>query len=396
MTTPAKLEPAEKLRTTAPSGSSVEVSPVTSAHDLDRFVELPLELYAGDPNFISPLLMERRDFLDPAKNPFFQHAPHQLFLARQGGKVVGRIAAVEDRNYNAFHGSDYGFFGMYEAVDDDEVAGALFEAARGWIRARGRKRLMGPINLSTNHDMGLLIDGFEHPPTLQIPYNPRYYVRHFEEVFGLPKVKDLLAWWIDTRLDPDPKVERIAEKVRKKEGIVVRPIDLSDFDAEVRRIKEIYNSAWEKNWGFVPFTDEEFAHVAKDMKSFAKEDLILIAEVEGEPVAFTMSLPDINQALAHMKGRLTHFGLPIGLAKLLWYSRKIDQIRLLTLGVKEKYRKRGIDSILYLDSLRACRRMGYTGCDVSWILEDNTLINRSIEIMGGKVYKTFRVYEAEV
>ena len=381
---------------TPPTSADVTVRPVESAHDLDLFVRLPAELHAGDPSFVPPLLMERKDFLNPRKNPFFDHAPHQLFLAWQRGRVVGRVAAVEDQDYNRFHDSDYGFFGMYEAVDDDEVARALFAAAKEWIRARGRKQLMGPMNLSTNHDFGLLIEGFEHRPAIMDPHYPRYYQRHFEELFGLRKAKDLWAWILSPSTDPDPKIVRIAQKVREKEGIVVRPVNLSDFTNEVRRIKEVYNAAWEKNWGFVPFTDAEFDHVAKDMKAFVRPELLLLAEVQGEPVAFAMTVPDVNQALAHVGGRLTTFGVPIGLAKLLWWSRKIDNLRLITLGVKQQYRKRGIDAILYLDSLLAARKLGFKSCDISWILEDNDLINRSIKLMGAKRYKTFRVYEDEV
>jgi len=381
---------------TPPTSADVTVRPVESAHELDLFVRLPAELHAGDPSFVPPLLMERKDFLNPRKNPFFDHAPHQLFLAWQRGRVVGRVAAVEDQDYNRFHGTDYGFFGMYEAVDDDDVARALFATAKAWIRARGRKQLRGPMNLSTNHDFGLLIDGFEHRPAIMVPHNPRYYQRHFEELFGLRKAKDLWAWILAPSTDPDPKIVRIAEKVREKEGIVVRPVNLSDFANEVRRIKDVYNAAWEKNWGFVPFTDAEFDHVAKDMKAFVRPELLLLAEVQGEPVAFSMTVPDVNQALAHVGGRLTTYGVPIGLAKLLWWSRKIDNLRLITLGVKQQYRKRGIDAILYLDSLMAARRLGFKSCDISWILEDNDLINRSIKLMGAKRYKTFRVYEDEV
>jgi len=381
---------------TPPTSADVTVRPVESAHELDLFVRLPAELHAGDPSFVPPLLMERKDFLNPRKNPFFDHAPHQLFLAWQRGRVVGRVAAVEDQDYNRFHGTDYGFFGMYEAVDDDDVARALFATAKAWIRARGRKQLMGPMNLSTNHDFGLLIDGFEHRPAIMVPHNPRYYQRHFEELFGLRKAKDLWAWILAPSTDPDPKIVRIAEKVREKEGIVVRSVNLSDFANEVRRIKDVYNAAWEKNWGFVPFTDAEFDHVAKDMKAFVRPELLLLAEVQGEPVGFSMTVPDVNQALAHVGGRLTTYGVPIGLAKLLWWSRKIDNLRLITLGVKQQYRKRGIDAILYLDSLMAARRLGFKSCDISWILEDNDLINRSIKLMGAKRYKTFRVYEDEV
>lgn len=382
--------------TEAKQARSVVIERVATSRQRDAFLQLPYEIYAGDPNWVPPLLAERRDFLDPARNPFFKHATAELFLAKKDGKVVGRIAACEDRNYNAFHGEKVGFFGFYEAVDDDEVARALFEAARSWIRNRGLTKAIGPANFTSNHDLGLLVEGFDQPPVVMMTYNPRYYIRHFEQVLGLPRAKDLYAWWLSAHVDPPERVVRIAEKVRAKEGVVVRPVNLRDFANEARRIKEIYNAAWEKNWGFVPFTDEEFDHVARDMKQLAAPELILIAEVRGEPVAFSMTLPDLNQALIHVGGRLTTFGLPVGLAKLLWYSRKIDQLRLITLGIKEQYRKRGLDAILYLDTLRAARKLGYKGGEISWTLEDNVLVNRAIEMMGGQRYKTYRLYEAEV
>lgn len=390
-------EPAEKLKAApAKAATSVTIERVVTARQQDEFLALPARIYAGDPNYVPPLLMERRDFFDQAKNPFYKHATVELFLARKDGELVGRIAACEDRNYNAFHGSKTGFFGFYEAVDDDDVAHALFEAARSWIRNRGLAEMLGPSNFTSNHELGLLVEGFDSPPVVMMTYNPRYYIRHFEEVLGLKKAKDLWAWWLSAHVDPPERVVRIAEKVRAKEGIVVRPVNLKDFSEEAKRIKEIYNAAWEKNWGFVPFTDEEFDHAAKDMKQIAVPDLVLVAEVQGEPVAFSLTLPDMNQALIHVGGKLTTFGLPIGLGKLLWHSRKIDQLRLIMLGLKEQYRKRGIDAILYLDTLRAARKLGYKGGEISWTLEDNVLVNRAIEMMGGQHYKTWRIYEAEL
>lgn len=389
---------AETAQKTSPSPAprTVAVEAVAGERQRDEFLELPYRLHAGDPCFVPPLLMERRDFLDPRKNPFFKHATHELFLARRAGKVVGRIAACEDRNYNAFHDTRIGWFGFYEAIDDDEVAQALFEAARSWLRGRGLTLALGPANFTSNHDWGALVDGFDTPPLVMMTYNPRYYVRHFEEVLGLKREKDLYAWWMSAEVDPPEKVVRIAEKVRAKEGIVVRPVNVRDFAGETRRIKEIYNAAWEKNWGFVPFTDEEFEHTAKDLKLLAVPELLLLAEVDGDPVAFSMTLPDVNQALIKVGGRLTRFGVPIGLAKLLWYSKKIDRLRLVTLGIKEAYRKRGIDAVLYLETLRAARRLGYKGGEISWTLEDNVLVNRAIEMMGGHRYKTYRIYAAEV
>ena len=388
--------PAKAPRRAVAPDPSIRVDRVAGPADLRDFLALPRAVYAGDPSWVPPLEMERRDFLDPKRNPFFRHATAELFVARRGERVVGRVAAVEDRAYNQFHGTRVGHFGLYEAIDDDAVALALWDAASRWIRGRGLPRAIGPVNLSTNHDCGLLVDGFDAPPVVMTTYNPRYYVRHFEEVLGLPKAKDLWAWWMWADVDPPEKVVRIAEKIRAKEHVKVRPVDLSDFAAEARRIKEIYNAAWEKNWGFVPFSDEEFDHAAKDLKQLVVPDLLLLAEVNGEPAAFSMTLPDLNQALAKVGGRLTRYGLPVGLARLIWHSRKIDQLRLVTLGIKAPFRKRGLDAILYLDTLRAARRLGYRGGEISWTLEDNVLVNRAIETMGGKRTKTYRLYEAEV
>lgn len=222
-------------------------------------------------------------------------------------------------------------------------------------------------------------------------YNPRYYPALYEAA-GFAKAKDLYAWELSSDVPPPEKVARIADKIRQRDGVVVRPVRLADFENEVRRIKDIYNAAWEKNWGFVPMTEREFDHMAREMKQLVVADLLLIAEVGGEPVAFSMTLPDANIALKAAGGRLTRFGLPIGLAKLVLAARKIKRLRLITLGIKEGFRKRGLDAILYLDTLRTAKRLGYTGGEISWTLEDNHLVNRAIESMGGRKYKTYRVY----
>jgi GNAT superfamily N-acetyltransferase len=223
-------------------------------------------------------------------------------------------------------------------------------------------------------------------------YNPRYYPELYEAC-GLGKAKDLWAWELSSSVPPPEKVARIAEKMRQREGIVVRHVNLKDFDNEVKRIKDIYNAAWEKNWGFVPMTEAEFDHMAKEMKTVVRPELLLIAEVKGEPVAFSMTLPDANEALKAAKGRLTTFGLPIGLAKLVLASRRIRRLRLVTLGIKEGYRRRGLDAILYLDTIRTAKKLGYEGGEIGWTLEDNHLVNRAIESMGGKKSKTYRLYQ---
>jgi len=370
----------------------VTITLVQSSTDKDAFVKFPYALYSGDPNWVPPLEVERKDFLDPRKNAFFEFGKVELFLARRGGSVVGRIAAVNDPRYNDFHKTQLGFFGMFECINDAGVARALFDAAAGWVRVQGFRAMMGPVNFSTNYECGVLTEGFDAPPVVLMAYNPRYYPELYEAC-GLTKAKDLWAWELSSSVPPPEKVARIAEKLRQREGITVRHVNLKDFDNEVRRIKDIYNSAWEKNWGFVPMTEAEFDQLAREMKPLVVAQLLLIAEVKGEPVAFSMTLPDANSALKAAGGRLTTFGLPIGLVKLVLASRKIKRLRLVTLGIKEGFRRRGIDAILYLDTLRTARQLGYSGGEISWTLEDNHLVNRAIESMGGRKYKTYRLYE---
>jgi GNAT superfamily N-acetyltransferase len=385
-------------RITPPEGdapaavSAVTITPVQSAQDRDAFVLFPYALYRDDPNWVPPLIMERKDFLNPRKNAWFAHGSVELFLARQNGEVVGRIAAVNDPNYNRFHGTSLGFFGMFECIDDTAVARGLFDAAARWNKANGFSAMLGPVNFSTNYECTVLVEGFDAPPAVMMAYNPRYYPALYE-ANGFRKAKDTWAWELSSSVPPPEKVVRIAEKIRQREGVVVRSLNIKDFHNEVRRIKALYDQAWEKNWGFVPMTDAEFDQMAREMKPLVVPDLLLIAEVKGEPVGFSMTVPDANIALKAAGGRLTRYGLPIGLAKLLLASRRIKWLRLILLGVVPGYRKRGIDAILYLDTIRTAKRLGYTGGEISWTLEDNDLINRAIESMGGRRCKTYRFYE---
>jgi GNAT superfamily N-acetyltransferase len=373
---------------------AIAVTRVLDGIEADRFIKFQWQVYrsANDLHWVPPLLMERRDFLDPRKNPFFQHAEVALFLARRGEEIVGRIAAIEDRKFNAFHGTRTAYFGLYESVNDPAVAAALFGAARDWARWRGLDTLLGPMNLSTNYEVGLLVEGFDSAPYVLMPYNPRYYPQLFE-ASGLRKAKDLLAWERSAKTPPPERFCRIADKIRQQTGITIRSANLKEFDAEAARIKQVYNAAWEKNWGFVPMTDAEFDKLASDLKQTLEPDLALIAEDHGEPIAFSLTLPDLNQALKHVDGRLTSYGLPIGLAKLLWYTRKIDRLRLMALGIKAGWRRRGIDAVLVVETLRRADAKGYAGGEISWTLEDNDLVNRAIEAAGCTRSKTYRVYE---
>ena len=375
-----------------PAPSGVSVRPVSGKADKNEFIGFQWECYRNHPAWVPPLRMERRDFLDEKKNPFFLHASVQLFLARRDGRVVGRIAAIEDRNYNKFHSAKVCNWGLFECADDVEVARALFDAVRTWARERGLVSLLGPMNFSTNYDCGMLLDAFDLPPFLLTTYNPPYYPA-LVEACGQTKAKDLFGWSLPVQNEVPERVQRLAEKFRKREGLTVRPIDLSDLEGEIDKIKRIYNDAWEQNWGAVPMTDEEFHHMAKDMKQLVVPQLLLIAEVKGDPVAFAMTLPDVNRALAKLPdGKL----FPFGLFKLLWHMKRVKGCRLVALGIKKGFRKRGIDAVLYNDTQKNAQKLGYTDGEISWTLEDNDLINRAIELMGAKKYKTYRVYEGAV
>jgi GNAT superfamily N-acetyltransferase len=389
------IETQTQSGSTSPVVSDVVVSPVTTAAERKEFIHFQYEIYKNDPHFVPPLLMERNDFLNPKKNPWFEFGRAQLFLARRHGKIVGRISASEDPRYNEFHGVKIGWFGLFECIDDVQVAKALLDTAEKWVRERGMTEMMGPASFSSNAEWSTLIDGFNSQPVLLTAYNPSYYPKLFD-AYGLSKAKDLWAWEIDIQKPVPEKVARIAEKVRQREGLVVRQANMKDWTKEVQRIKDIYNAAWEKNWGFVPMTDKEFDHLAKDLKQILTPELSLIAEVNGEAVAFAITLPDANHAIKAANGRLTTFGLPIGLAKLLLASRKIKSGRLAILGIKPGFRKRGIDSVLFKDTFENARKLGWLGGEISWTLEDNDLVNRAIEIFGCKKYKTYRVYKKDL
>ncbi len=375
----------------------VEVTPVRTTRERDAFIEFQLTHYAGDPNFVPPILAERRDFLDRSRNPFLKHAELELFLAHRNGQLVGRIAAINDPNYNSFHNGEVGFFGLFESIEDPGIAGALFEAAASWVRARGLKEMLGPVNISTNNDCGLLVEGFEYPPAMMMPYNPRYYPALFE-ANGLSKAKDLWSWDLSTAVAPPEKVVRVAERLAEQEGVQVRPLDMKDLANEIRRIKSIYNAMLERNWGFVPMSEDEFDVLANRLRPLVqlRPELCLIAEVKGEPVAFSLTFPDSNVALKAARGYLTRWGLPVGLARLAWATRNIDRLRVLMLGIKPGYRRRGIDALLYTQTMRAARALGYSGGELGWTLEDNDLINRAIESMGARRYKTYRIYQRKV
>lgn len=371
---------------------SLTVTPVADNRDLMRFIKLPWSLYRDNPNWVPPLIMDQKNLLSRQKNPFFRHATVEYFLAWRDGELVGRIAAIHDPSYIAFQDENIGFFGFYESIDDQEVADGLFAAARGWLARKDVVAMRGPTNPSTNDSLGLLVDAFDVPPVVMMPYNPGYYPRLFEAA-GLVKAKDLFAYWLhEDRMRID-RLDRFVELLKSRHNLRLRPINLRRLDEEIGIIKAIYNDAWEKNWGFVPWTDEELDHLGHELKPVADPELVMIAYKDDEPVGFSLSLPDLFQALIHVKsGRL----LPFGILKLLYWQRKVSQVRVLAMGISHRYRGLGLDALFYHRTFRYAETKGRQRGECSWILEDNHAMKAALEKMGGYVYKTYRLYDQPI
>ena len=366
---------------------AIEISQVTSDRDRDVFIKFPWRIYRDDPAWVPPLIIERKEFLDRHKHPFYKHGDAALFLARRDDQIVGRIMASDDPRYNQLHQTNVGCFGLFESIDDRDVAAALFETAAKWLRARGRSEIMGPIDYSTNYVCGLLVDGFQYPPAVLTSHNPPYYADFLEQC-GFAKEKDWYAWWFSEFAKPTERLRKIAIARAKKHGVTIRPINLRKLSEEAHRIRTVYNQAWHNNWGFVPFTEAEAEYMAKEMRLLVVPGGTLIAEAGDVPVGFVIAVPDIHIALRRINGRLTYCGVPIGLVKLLYHRRKIRIARMVALGVVEKYRRAGVAEALVLREIEE----GFNTGELSMTLEDNFMINRFIEAMGASKYKTYRIY----
>jgi GNAT superfamily N-acetyltransferase len=370
----------------------MEIVQVSDRRGMDQFIRFPWKVYKSSPNWVPPLISEVK-FILSDKNPFFRHAEAACFLARNGGEVVGRIAAIIDRNHINIHNEQAGFFGFFECLPEPAVAVALLDAAAQWLKERDIEIMRGPMNPSTNDECGFLLEGFDSPPMIMMTYTPPYYLDYMERC-GLTKSKDLFAYLsIIQDVSAAGRLEKLASGVRSRvPGLTVRPANMKQFHRELETVKDIYNSAWSHNWGFVPMTDEEIESMAKRLKPLIVPELLIMAEVNGSPAAFFMAVPDYNQVLSRINGRLG----PVEIMKFLWYSRKISDIRVLTMGVKEEYRKKGIEGLLYLESFKAALQKGYKRAEMSWILEDNVLMQRGCELMGGRLYKKYRIYEQKL
>ena len=371
---------------------AVTVRPVAGRRDLDRFIKLPFRLRRSDPQWVPPLVFERRRFLSRRRNPYFEHADGEYFLAERGNEVVGRITAQVDQRWDHYQGGRDGIFGFFEAEDDRETAAALFDAAAGWLRDRGRERMIGPMDFTLNDECGLLVEGYEAPSMILEPWHPPHY-RQLIEGLGFEKQIDLLMWelWFGALKEGDklhPMIHAAAEKSRQ-EGVALRSMRRADLEAEIARFMEVYNEAWGENWGFVPITEAEVRFQAKALKPILDENWAMMAEKDGEVVGAALTLPDVDQALARMKGRL----LPVGWLHFLRRKRHIDRLRVLALGVKHDYQHLGVAAALYERHVQTAKAVGPRGGHMGWILETNEAMNRAMEGMGGTIVQRYRVYQ---
>lgn len=373
-----------------PGGETVVLPIGRGRADRVRFWRAGLPMYAGDPHFVHPLLMDCHARWRP-ESALFEHAETQHFVAVRGGRDVGRIAATVDHLQDQVHGDRTGLFGWFETEDRRETAHALLDAAAAWLRDRGRDRVRGPVSYTMNGISGLLVDDRRPgPPMVDMAYNPPWYRGHLES-WGLEKARDLLALWMDTPPESDPRIARITRRALERGGFTIRPVrtDRAGFAADVDAVLGIYNQAWERNWGFVPLTEAEIREQAAAFRPILVPDLLLFAEKDGRAVAFALTLPDINEALRRIRGRLW----PWSVVTLLRAKSRIRTARVLTLGVLPAFRRTGLDAAMIHESTERGRRIGIRGGECSWILEDNAAMIHGIRQQGGEVYRTYRVYE---
>lgn len=377
---------------------SVDIIPVETSRDLRRFIDLPWQIYDRTkyPQWVPPLRIAVRDALNTKSNPFYRTAGRQLFLALRNGRPVGRIAAIDNRAHNEFHGDRVGFFGFFECAHDQTVANALFSAAETWLRGGGRDTMRGPMNPSTNHECGLLVGGFEQHPMIMTTWNPQYYADLMESA-GFTKARDLLAYFFSLEgarpLELPERYRMHAERALRGRRLVFRDLVLSEFEREVERCWDIYNAAWERNWGFVPMSRESFVHEAQVLKYLVWPEFTFMAEVDGEPAGFMIIVPDYHQAFKAIgNGRL----LPTGIFKILSAKSRLKTVRIMILGAKEEFRKRGIFTLFVHEMVRRARAAGLTGGEASWILEDNVKLNRPLESLGATEYRRWRIYDRPI
>lgn len=369
--------------------SNVEIKKVESKKDLNDFIKCQWKFYEGNPNWVPPLLMDRKHILSKTDNPFFLHAEADYFLAYKNGEIVGRIAAIKNDRHTEIHKDNTGFFGFFESIDDKEVAHTLFDTAAAWLKERGLSNMRGPANPSSNDDWGWVIKGYDDPPRMLMPYNPPYY-HALAESYGLKKAKDLYAYKLENKkVLGSEKMKRVQELSRKRYGLKIRALNKKDFKEELNRFKYIYNKAWQPNWGFVPLTDAEIDSMAKDFKPLVVPDLVLFGEIGDELVGAALVVPDYNFIFKQMNGKL----FPFNFIKLYTQRKSIPWARIITLGIVPEHQRKGFDSVFYYEIVTRAERNGILLGEASWVLEDNTMMNRGAEVLNAERYKEYRVYD---
>lgn len=366
----------------------LKIRPIASKQDVNAFIRFLWNIYKNYPAWVPPLMMDRKKLIDREKNPFYKHTDAEFYLAEHEGEVVGRIAAIVNYNHNKEHEENIGFFGFFECINDQTVANALFDKAREYLQAHSMTAMRGPFNPSVNDEIGLLIEGFDISPTVMMTYNPPYYIELIEN-YGFKKIKDLYAYLLDQKTVYTDRFNRAHELVKQRQNIAFRTFDMKHFKDEVEKVKGLYNKAWARNWGAVPMTNEEFDALAADLKMIIVPELVIFAEKDGKPIGFALSLPDINIALKYNKNG---YFLP-GLYHLLTKKKKINLVRIITLGVLPEYLSTGAGAALFYETAINAKKLGYSYGEASWILEDNERMTKSAEAMQGIINKRYRIYE---
>lgn len=372
--------------------SSISIEEVRSKKELIQFIKLPWKIYKDNPYWVPPIIFDKKKILSKEKNPFFKHAEAKYFLARKDGELVGRIAAIINNRHNLYHKDKVGFFGFFESINDQQVANQLFDKVKNWLREKGFTEMLGPANPSSNDEYGMLLEGFDDEPKLLMTYNPKYYLDLCEN-YGFKKAKDLFAYKIEYKnIIHSEKLKRVAEIARKRSGIKISSFDMKDYSNQIEKMKYVYNNAWALNWGFVPMTDDEIDTMAKDLKPLVEPSLIIFGEIENKLAGFALVMPDYNFIFKKMNGRL----FPFGFLKLIFLKRKIKWARILALGLIPEYHKRGLDAVFYWEIVQRASKLGIHLGEASWILEDNEMMNRGVEVSAGELYKKYRIYQIPI
>lgn len=366
----------------------ISIRRVETRKDLHRFITLPWKIYEGNPHWVPPLLSEQKYLLNREKGPFFEIGQAEYFLALRGEEPVGRISAHINHQWNQHYQDEKGFFGFFECIEDEEVAASLFQVAEEWLRRRGKTSVLGPMSFSIYDELGLLVDSFDQDPVVLLTYNPAYYI-HLIEKQGFAKAIDWYAYLMTDQTPINPVLFEVRDRVLRRNGMVIRHANLSRFKEEAVKAKAIFNEAWSENWGHLPFTDTQFDHLAKGLRMILDERLLFFGEIMGKPIGVCVSIPDVNQALKGINGRL----LPFGWFRLLRGLKKVKKLRTIIMGVKKEHRHTGIDVAFYVETIEKGKALGYTESECSLVVETNTWMRKALEDLGAKIYKTYRLYE---